>query len=114
MSNFSRENCRAIGKHLTTNTNTLVYQATGYPHVIDIRCANLTGADVTVTISWFSVKDNDQYRLIYQHPVPANGAVTFPLDAFAPIEGDEIRVQAGSANAIDVILSLAEVPGRMI
>ncbi|PWL17395.1 hypothetical protein DKP76_11495 [Falsochrobactrum shanghaiense] len=114
MANFSRENCRAIGAHITTTANTTIYSATGYPHVIDIRCANLTSNDVPVTISWYSIQDSDQYRLIYQHPIPANGAITFPLDAFAPIDGDEIRVQAGSANAIDVILTIAEVPGRFI
>lgn len=112
MSNFSRENCRAIGKHLTTTTNNTIDTAAAYQQWIDIRCANLTAAEVTVTISWFSVIANDQYRLIYQHPVPANGALTFPLDAFAPVEGDQIRVQAGSANAIDVIMTLVELPGR--
>lgn len=114
MANFSRENCRAIGAHITTTANTTIYSATGYPHVIDIRCANLTSDDVPVSISWYSSQDADQYRLIYQHLIPANGAVTFPLEGFAPTTGDEIRVQAGTANAIDVILTLAEVPGRMI
>lgn len=113
MANYARETCRAIGAHLPDTDNTTVHTVSGYQQVIDVRCANLTGSPVDVTISWYSSRVDDEFSLIYQHEVPANGAVTFPLEGFAPIEDDEIRVQASAGNAIDVVMTIAEIPGRM-
>lgn len=114
MANFAKENCRIVGAHLTSTANTDVFAATGYTQIIDIRCANITGTDATITVNWYSVQQTDQFRLIYQHVVPANGTITLPLEGFAPGAGDIIRLQAGTANAIDVVMTLTEVPGRMI
>jgi hypothetical protein len=110
--NFGRDNCRVVAASLTTTGNTTVFTAAGYVQVIGVRVANLTGADVAVTISYYAIANTTQYRLIYQHLVPANGALWFPLEAFSLYPGDEIRVQAASSNALDVLVSLLEIPGR--
>lgn len=112
MSNFVQNNCRLVGKHLASTANTAIITATGYTQAIGIRLSNITAADKTATVSYFSTNDSDEYRLLFQHIVPANGAVWLPLEAFALDAGDEIRVQASAGNSIDVILSIAEVPGR--
>jgi len=112
MSNYVANNTRLVGAHLTTTNDTTVFTATGYTQVVGVRLANITGTDRTATVGWFSDADNSAYRLIYQHNVPANSAVWLPLEAFALKVDDEIRVQASFASAIDVIVSVAEVPGR--
>jgi len=110
--NFVSNSCRLIGAHLTTINNTTVFTAAGYVQVIGIRLANITGAAAVATASWFSATQNDQFRLLFQHAVPANGQIWLPLEAFSLNQNDQIRVQAGTANAIDVILAISEIPGR--
>ena len=114
MSNFVGNNCRIIGKSLTATTNTTVFTAgaSDYDQVVGVRVANITALDATISVRWFDSSANASYCIIFQHTVPANGAVWFPLEAFAVDPSDEIRAQAGTANALDVILSLASVPGR--
>lgn len=110
--NFVHNNCRLVGTHLTATTDTTIYSATGYAQAIGIRVANITAGDVNVTLSWYSNVATDEYRLIYQHAVPANSAIWFPLEAFSLNSSDELRAQASAANALDVIVSISEVPGR--
>lgn len=114
MSNFVHNNCRILGTSLTTTNNTAVFTAPedNYDQVIGVRVANITASDATVSVRWFDSSANASFCLIFQHTVPANGAVWFPLEAFAPDTSDELRVQAGTANALDVITSIAELPGR--
>ncbi|MBZ9922197.1 hypothetical protein LB579_31440 [Mesorhizobium sp. BR1-1-7] len=112
MSNYVANATRLVGAHLTTTNDTTVFTAAGYTQVVGIRLANITGTDRTATVAWFSDGDSSAYRLLYQHIVPANSAVWLSLEAFALKVDDEIRVQASLANAIDVIVSVAEVPGR--
>lgn len=110
--NFVNNPCRLIGAHLTSTSDTTLFMAKGYTQVIGIRLTNITGSDATATVGWFNDDANESYRLLFQHVVPANSQVWLPLEAFALDEDDEIRVQAGTANALDVILSIVEVPGR--
>ncbi|QAZ46764.1 hypothetical protein [Mesorhizobium sp. Pch-S] len=112
MSNFVQNNCRVLGTHLTGTTNTTVLTATGYTQVIGVRLSNITSSDKTASVGFYSISATDEYKLLFQHIVPANSAVWLPLDAFALNVGDEIRVQASAANSIDVVTSIAEVPGR--
>jgi hypothetical protein len=44
--------------------------------------------------------------------LPANGQLWLPLETFALAENDQIRAKAGTANAVDIILFISEVPGR--
>jgi hypothetical protein len=114
VSNFVGNNCRILGTSLTTTNNTAVFTApaNNYDQVIGVRVANITALDATVSVRWFDNSANASFCLIFQHTVPANGAVWFPLEAFALDESDEIRAQAGTANALDVIVAIAELPGR--
>lgn len=112
MSNFVANNCRVVGAHLAGTTNTTVLTAKGYTQVIGIRLANITASDRTASVGFYDIGATDEYKLLFQHVVPANSAVWLPLEAFAMDEGDEIRVQASAASSIDVVLSIAEVPGR--
>jgi hypothetical protein len=112
MANFVSDPCRIIPAHLTTTGVTSLYTAQGYAQAVGIRVANLTGGAVTLTINYYSALLNDTFRLLFQGQVPANGAVFFPLEAMALAPNDEIRVQAGTSNALDVILTIAEIPGR--
>lgn len=114
MPNFVNDNCRLIGTSLTTTNNTAVYTAptNNYDQVIGVHVANITALDATVSVRWFDSSANASYCIIFQHTVPANGAVWFPVFGFALDASDEIRAQAGTANALDVIVSIAERPGR--
>jgi hypothetical protein len=114
VSNFVDNNCRILGTTLTTTNNTTVFTApaNNYDQVIGVRVANITALDATVSVRWFDSSANASFFIIFQHIVPANGAVWFPLEAFALDEADEIRTQAGTSNALDVIVSIAELPGR--
>ncbi len=110
--NFVSDACRLVGAHLTATTNSTVFKAVGYIQVIGLRLTNITSTDTTATVSWYSAGARDQYRLLFQHIIPANGQIWLPLEAFALNENDEIRIQAGTANALDLVLSISEVPGR--
>ncbi|TPN03811.1 hypothetical protein FJ973_29655 [Mesorhizobium sp. B2-1-3] len=112
MSNYVANATRLVGAHLTTTSDTTVFTATGYTQVVGIRLTNVSATDRTATVGWYSNADSSAYRLLYQHVVPANSAVWLPLEAFALKIDDQIRVQASFASALDVILSVAEVPGR--
>lgn len=112
MSNYARDPSRSIGAKLTATTDTTIFTVTGYTQVVGIRCANVTASAAVVTISWYSAADLAAYRLVYQQSIPGNLYAYFPLEGFGVSEGDEIRVQAGTANAIDVVLTVVEVPGR--
>lgn len=112
--NFVRDNCRLVGTTLTTTNNTAVFTAPAisYDQVIGVRAANITAIDATLSLRWFDKSANASFYLIFQHVVPANGAVWFPLEGFSLDTEDEVRAQAGTSNALDVIVSLAERPGR--
>lgn len=112
MSNFVSNNCRLVGAHLPATTNTTVHVGVGYQQVIGIRMSNLTASDKTASVGYYNIAALDEFKLLFQHIIPANSAVWLPLEAFPLNPGDEIRVQASAASSIDVVLSIAEVPGR--
>ena len=112
MANFVSDPCRILAAHLTTTSVTSIYTAEGYAQAVGLRAANVTSSPVTLTINYYNSRLNDTFRLLYQGQVPGNGAVFFPLQAMALDPNDEIRVQAGSSNTLDIILTVAEIPGR--
>lgn len=112
MTNYVNSPVRSIGKRITTAAVTSIYTATGYAQVLGIRCAAIGGTASTVTVEWFNSRDNVTYRLIYQGTIPANFAAYYSLDGFALDASDEIRVTCGGANTVDVVLTIAEIPGR--
>lgn len=112
MANYVNNPVRSIGKRITTTSVTTIYTATGYAQALGIRCAAIGGTASTVTVEWYNIKDNLTYRLIQAGDIPAKFAAYYALDGFGLDAGDEIRVTAGGANTVDVILTLAEIPGR--
>lgn len=112
MSNFARDPSRSVGAKLTTTLDTTVFTVTGYTQIVGIRCVNVTASAATVTVSWFSNADATAYRLVFQQSIPGNLYAYFPLEGFGVSAGDQIRVQAGTASAIEVVLTIVEVPGR--
>lgn len=115
MSNFAKDQCRALGVKLTGTGDTTLFTATatGYTQIIGVRCTNITGTAATITVTWV---DNDAgpatYYLVYQQSVPGNQFLYMPLEGFGIMPSDLIKAQAGTANAIDVVLTIVEVPGR--
>lgn len=110
--NFVANNCRLVGTHLTTTSNTAVFTATGYSQVIGLWLGNITAVNATATVKYFSNAAASEYVILFQHTVRGNYGLWVPTEAFSLNASDEIRVQAGTANAIDVIVSVAEIPGR--
>lgn len=108
--NFVGNNSRVEPKNLSGTSAVTVYTATGYPQIIGIRLCNRTGTAVNGTVTM--VRDGTTYTLLFQHSVPANGQIWLALEAFALVEGDEIRCTQGTDNSLSVFLSIAEVPGR--
>jgi hypothetical protein len=110
--NFSGVPCLLVGTHLDSTTDTAVLTGVGYRQVVGLWLSNLTSSDKTADVSWYSKNDDDAYDLLKGHTVPANGNVWLPLEAFSLGKDDELRVKASAADAIDVIVSIAELPGR--
>lgn len=112
MSNYAQNPCRSVGSSLSATTETAVYTAGAYAQVVGVRIANKAASDTTATLSWYSSKDDASYVLVYQAPILAHSYAYFPLEGFALISSDEIRVTAGAADALDVVLTVVEIPGR--
>lgn len=112
MSNYVNSPIRSIGKRITTTSVTTIYTVANYAQALGIRVAAIGGTASTVTVEWFCFRDTQSYRLIQNGQIPANFAAYYSLDGFTLDAKDEIRVTAGGANTIDVILTVAEIPGR--
>ena len=112
MANYVNNPVRSIGKRITTTSVTTIYTATGYAQALSIRSAAIGAVASTVTVEWYNLRDNLTYRLIQNGDVPAKFSRTDALDGFGLDAGDEIRVTAGGANTVDVVLTIAEIPGR--
>src|SRR5690606_2289427 len=96
-SNFNNTPARSRGVRLSSGTTT-VYRANTYAQMVDLRCANVSTSEATITVEWFSSKTSQTYRLIYQGKIPANDARHYTLDAFALEPQDEIRLTPGAAS----------------
>lgn len=112
MSRYVDQNCRVVATRLTTTSATTVLDASGYTQVIGLRLANFSGAAVTVSATYVNVENGASYYLLGNYSLQPAQSLWLPLEAFALNNGDLIRVQASAANAVDVIVSIAETPGR--
>lgn len=110
--NFAFNVSRAVGAHLTTTAETTVYTAKQYVQVVNIHCANTSAASATVTVKWYDSSLADSFVLLNAAPVAANDALHLIVEAFGIASADEIRITAGTANVIDVTLTVVELPGR--
>lgn len=112
MSNFAKDQCRSVGEHLTTTSDTTIFTAGQYTYCIGIRCVNITSSAATVSVSWTSTADSDTYKLVHEQSIPGNLYAYYPLEGVVLAQGDTLKVQAGTSNAIDVTLTVVEWPGR--
>lgn len=101
------------GAILTTTAQTTVYTTRKtFDNLIGINIANITAAPVTVTVGWYDAHDTVTYYLCYQYPVAANGIFIPEPRGMCLDEGDEIRITAGTANALHCIVLTVEIAGR--
>lgn len=109
--NFYNTPARAVGLHLPAGA-TAIYTARSYVQVIDLRCANVSATEASVTVEWYCSRSNESIRLVYQGKIAANTAQHYTINAFPLEPNDEIRITPGAANTVDAILTFLEIPGR--
>ncbi len=76
--------------------------------VLAVSLANIDGTSaVDATVAWFDTSASATFYIAWTKSVAADGReqIEFPV-ALDP--GDEIRVTAGAANDLDVIVTVAE------
>ena len=111
--NFVSNNCRVVPTRLTATTATVCFTATGYAQVTGIRIVNFHASSTPIIhIMYYAFANTTAYYLQANHLLLTAQALWLPLDGFAMYESDEIRVQASIASTADVLVSIAEVPGR--
>lgn len=102
-----------VGVKLTTTASTTVYVSRETKSkIIEIWIANVTGSAATVTVEWYVSRTAVAYTLCFQKSVPANDFLQLQPQALGLSESDEVRVTAGTANALHVTLTPVEVSGR--
>lgn len=103
------------GTVLTTTALTTVYTARKtYDNLVGVWLVNITAAPVLATVGWFDadVGGGTTFYLAYQFPVSANGLFIPEPRGFGLDPADEIRVTAGTANALHCIVLTVEIAGR--
>lgn len=101
------------GTILTTTALTTCYTARNvFDNLLGVWLANITGAPVTATVGWYDADAATTFYLCFQYPVAANGIFIPEPRGFGLDPADEIRVTAGTANALHCIVLTAEVASR--
>jgi hypothetical protein len=110
--NFVANNCRLIPTRLGAGTS-LCYTAAGFPQVIGVRIVNFhTSATPRVSLTYYKATNSMTHWLQANLLIPVAGAIWLPYEGFAMYENDQLLAACDTANAIDILLFLAEVPGR--
>lgn len=106
-------NLVAVGKRLTTTAETTIYAASrGMRPCLDtLNIANVTGADVTATVRWYDASAATSFTLVMTVSIAAAARLTIADVPLSLREDDELRVTAGTADALDVIAVLIEATG---
>lgn len=103
---------RAEFTDLTTTTETTIYTAPDvWTYLHKLHVSNVTGSAATITVSIYDDSETTLFSWVTTKSVPANDLMDFELD-FQLAEGDEVRVQAGTADALEVALTFTEQGGR--
>ena len=111
--NFAANNCRVVVTRLTTTTPVVCHTAAGYTQVVGIRVVNIhPTAAPTVDVMYKPAGSAITYYYQANYPLPVSTALWYAFDAFGETENDEISVRASIANAVDVFVTIVEVPGR--
>ena len=95
----------------TTTTQQLICQTNKVVKINTIMIANKTGTDATTTVTLYDSSLAISAHLAYQVNVPANSTLVL-VSKDTPIyleESDEIRAGAGTASALDCVISYEEV-----
>lgn len=106
---------KSYGAKITTTGVTTVFTAQPKtPSVaIGVNLCNIDGTSaVDATVSWYDLSATTTYFIASTKSVAADNRehITFEV-ALEP--GDEIRVTAGAANDLDVIVTVVETPGNV-
>ena len=110
--NFVSNNCRMIPTRLG-NATSLCFTANGFPEVIGIRIVNFSPtATPKVSVTYFKATNSMTHWLQANLVIPVAGAIWLPYEGFALYENDQILAQCNTDNAVDLLLFLAEIPGR--
>jgi hypothetical protein len=106
---------RTIGKRLATTSAVLIYAAPTTARgtqLVSLHVANVTGGAVNVTVELFSAADSQTYRWASATPVAGNAGYDVDFNGAALAGGDEIRVTASAADALDALLTIREPQPR--
>jgi hypothetical protein len=105
---------KSYGAKLSTTGVTTVFTAQEGTQavVVAINLSNIDGtSSVDATVEWYDLSVTTSFRITSTDAVAADAReyIEFPI-ALDP--GDEIRVTAGAANDLDVIVTVVETPGN--
>ena len=111
--NFVSNNCRVVPTRLTTTADTVCHTCMGYTQVVGVRIVN-THATATPVVNFKYKPNGSAITYFYQanYTLPVSSALWFTFDAFGASENDQLIVSSSIANAVDVFVLIAEVPGR--
>ena len=111
--NFVSDNCRVVPIRLTATTLTTVLDVTGFTQVIGVRIVNISAVSTpTINLQYKPTGSAISYYLQANYVLPLAGSLWFAFDAFGVKEGDLIQVQSSIASTVDVLVLIAEIPGR--
>jgi len=108
-------NRRTVGKNVTTTALTTMYTCdVKVAHLASLHCANNSTVTETVTISWFDTSESTSYVIVYQASVSTGQYLRIEFnDGFVLRKNDEIRVQAGTSDELDVLVTIIEPIGNV-
>lgn len=112
--NFVSNNCRVIPMRLTVTTPVVVYTAgQRFTHIVGVRIVNWhTSASPLINFIYKPIADGVSYFYQANYTLAVGSALWFPFDAFGIYQNDQLIVQSSVANAVDVFVLIAEIPGR--
>jgi hypothetical protein len=102
------------GFNLASTVRTTIYTSHDGPNtLVMVRAANKTPAPVAITVEWYKASTGITAALIYGYQIIGNGSINIEeATGIALRDGDLIYATAGTANALDVIVSVEEIAGR--
>lgn len=102
------------GSKISTTAKTTIYtQAEGYSSAANLRVTNTTASPVTLDLFWYDASETTEYKILSAKSVTANTAEDVGLSGLGLAKNDEIRATAGTADALECVLTVAETPGRV-
>jgi hypothetical protein len=111
--NFVSDNCRIIPTRLTTTTLTTCYTAAGFPQVVGVRLVNFHAtATPKINLLYYKATVVGSFYLQANYTMPVGNSLWLPYEGFAMYENDLLQAISDTANAVDVLVFIAEVPGR--